>query len=265
MNVSSAFVGGGAQIGLNYNRQTNWELQNYTTTSFGKGSQHAIKFGFRLRGTTIKDRSESNFGGTFTFAGFSATSDPCDINQDNFVSSIEQYRCKAMGRTEARYNPSQFSITAGNPLADVSQVDFGGFITDDWRVRPDLTLSFGLRYENQTNIKDNLNFAPRFSFSWSPGAGGARQPKTVFRGGIGVFYDRFGENLTVQTNGFDGTQQLQFIIPTSSVLLSQPVFTADGWWAMSRQPISLPRLRRLAARFGLLPPICSHPTRFKWR
>ncbi len=47
---------------------------------------------------------------------------------------------------------------SGNPLAEVKQYDVGLFVTDDWRVRPDLTLSFGLRYENQTNISDNMNF-----------------------------------------------------------------------------------------------------------
>ena len=238
INVSAAFTGGGAQIGLNYNRQNQWELQNYTTTSFGKASQHSIKFGIRLRGTTIKDRSESNFGGTFTFPGFFAANDPYDLNADGVVSPIEQYRAKVLGATDTRYNPTQFSVTAGTPLADVSQLDVGVFFTDDWRVRQDLTLSFGLRYENQNNISDNLNIAPRFSFSWSPGAGGARQPKTVFRGGVGIFYDRFSENLTLQANRFDGTQQLNYILsandlnPTirqaSITLLSQPVFTLGG-------------------------------------
>jgi hypothetical protein len=105
-------------------------------------------------------------------------------------------------------------------------------------VRQDLTLSFGLRYENQSNISDNFNFAPRFSFAWSPGAGGARQPKTVLRGGIGIFYDRFSENLTLQANRFDGTQQLNYIVSANDLnpitrqasiaLLSQPVFTLSG-------------------------------------
>ncbi|MEP6901714.1 MAG: carboxypeptidase regulatory-like domain-containing protein [Actinomycetota bacterium] len=248
ISVASAFTGGGAQIGLNYNRQNNWELQNYTTTSLGKGSKHAIKFGIRIRGTTIKDRSESNFGGTFTFAGISEIRTPfgCDPQTPPCtvvapaVTPINQYRNKVLGIVDPRYNfnPTQFSITAGNPLADVSQYDWSLFATDDWRVRQDLTLSFGLRYENQNNISDNLNFAPRFSFSYSPGAGGARQPKTVFRGGIGIFYDRFSENLTLQANRFDGTQQLNYIVSANDLnpvirqasiaLLSQPVFSLSG-------------------------------------
>lgn len=238
INVSSAFSGGGAQIGLNYNRQSSWELQNYTTTAFGAKNQHSVKFGIRLRGITLKDRSESNFGGSFTFPGFFDAGDPNNPNDDVFVSPIEQYRQKLLGNPDPRYNPTQFSIVTGNPLADVSQFDFGAFVSDDWRVSPALTLSFGLRYENQTNIDSNMNIAPRFGFAWAPGAGGAKQPKTVFRGGFGIFYDRFGENFTLQANRFDGTQQLNFNISANETdplrlaanltLLAQPVFTLNG-------------------------------------
>ena len=236
INVSSAFVGGGAQIGLSYNRQNNWELQNYTTTTLGKNSQHSVKFGVRLRGENVKDRSENNYGGTFTFAGRpevrrDSTCDPqtdptCIISPA--ISPIDQYRGRLLGNTDPRYNPNQFSITSGNPLASVSQFDFGGFITDDWRVSPKLTISPGLRYENQTNIKDNLNFAPRLAAAYSPGAGGARPPKTVFRGGIGIFYDRFRDNYTLQANRFDGFQQFNYIVSNSQSILGQPVFSLNG-------------------------------------
>ena len=230
INVSSSFTGGGSQIGLSYNSSTRWELQNYTTTSFGKTSQHSVKFGIRLRGVNISDRSESNYGGTFTFTGFiDNRGTPDNPDDDIFVSSIEQYRQKLLGNTDPRYNPNQFSITTGNPLADVSQIDYGAFFTDDWKARPDLTLSFGLRYENQNNLGDGFNFAPRFGFAWSPGAGGAKQPKTVFRGGFGIFYDRFGENNTLRANRNDGISQLQYTVTTNtSNILGQAVFTNGG-------------------------------------
>jgi hypothetical protein len=112
------------------------------------------------------------------------------------------------------------------------------FVTDDWRVNQALTLSFGLRYENQTNISDNLNFAPRVSFAWSPGAGGARQPKTVIRGGVGMFYERFSENLSLQSVRFNGVNQLSFVVSANDPdpirrqaaisLLNQPVFNLNG-------------------------------------
>ena len=237
INVASAFTGGGAQIGTSYNSNKEWELSNFTTTSFGKNSQHSVKFGVRLRNSNITDRSENNYGGTYVFPGFFGA-DPYDLNGDGVVSPLEQYRASLLGAVGTRYDPTQFSLTTGNPVAKVSRFDTGLFITDDWRISPALMLSFGLRYENQTNISDNTNFAPRFGFAWSPGAGGAKAPKTVFRGGAGFFYDRFSENLTLQANRFDGTNQLSLLVSANEtdpvrraaalVLLSQPVFTNNG-------------------------------------
>ncbi|PYS05956.1 MAG: hypothetical protein DMG17_33280, partial [Acidobacteria bacterium] len=49
---------------------------------------------------------------------------------------------------------SQFSIIAGDPKLSVSQFDVGAFVSDDWKIRPALTMSLGFRYEAQTNIHD---------------------------------------------------------------------------------------------------------------
>jgi hypothetical protein len=236
INVPTAFVSGGAQIGNSFNRAKAWELSNITTTSLGKNNQHAIKFGARLRHVSLTDRAENNYAGTFLFPGL-RVADPFDLDGDGVLSPIEQYRANVSGATEFRYDPTQFTITTGDPVAKVSRFDAGLFVTDDWRVSPALVLSFGLRYENQTNISSNFNFAPRIGFAWSPGAGGARSPKTVFRGGAGIFYERFSENLTLQAERFDGTQ-LNLLVSANDPdpvrraraieLLAQPVFAADG-------------------------------------
>ena len=69
--------------------------------------------------------------------------------------------------------------------------DAGPFIQDDWRVKPNLTLSLGLRYEVQTLVSDHKDdFAPRFGFAWAPGNPKNGRQKTVIRGGFGIFYDR---------------------------------------------------------------------------
>ena len=229
INVAGAFLGGGALIGLNFERDKFWEIQNYTTTSFGENAEHGVKFGIRVRRRILEDRSESNYNGTFTFTGFMLNApSPYDLDGNGIISSIEQYRAKLFGENDPRFNPSQFSIVTGNPFADVSQYDVGLFIKDDWRVSPKLSLSYGLRYENQTNIEDRLNFAPRISFAFSPEAGEAKPPKTVLRGAAGVFYTRFSEKLTLRARRLDGIRQKRFIISASNPLLSLPVFTLNG-------------------------------------
>ena len=237
INVSSAFTGGGSQVGDSFTKNKVWEINNSTTTTFGRNSQHAVKFGGRLRHVSIDDRSESGFGGSFAFAG-SFGDDPFDLDGDGVLAPLEQYRARVSGASGPRYNPTQFSITTGNPLVGVSQYTTGLFVTDDWRVRPSLLLSFGLRYENQSNISSNMNFAPRFGFAWSPGMGGATPPKTVFRGGAGIFYERFNENTVLTAERFNGANQLNLLVTANDPdpirraaalqLLSQPVFTLDG-------------------------------------
>ena len=62
-------------------------------------------------------------------------------------------------------------IAGGNPLAGVTQWDGAIFVQDDWRWKPNLTVSLGLRYEMQTNIHDWSNMAPRLGIAWAPGTG----------------------------------------------------------------------------------------------
>ena len=108
---------------------------------------------------------------------------------------------------------TQFSINAGDPVLSASQTDVGAFVSDDWRVRPNLTLSLGLRYETQTNIHDWRDFGPRLGIAWAPGGrskGG--RPKTVLRAGSGFFYDRFGLSNTLTALPYNGIVQQQYVI-----------------------------------------------------
>jgi hypothetical protein len=228
VRVLDAFTGGGSQVGLSFNNEDRFELQNYTSWTMGN---HSLKAGARLRHTRLTDASPQNFAGTFTFAGgigpqLDANNQPVldSAGQPVFVpiTSIERYRRtllfqqQGLTPTEIRAlggGATQFSIAGGNPLAEVTQTDFSPFIQDDWRVRPNLTLSLGLRYETQTNIDSNLDFAPRVAFAWSPGGGGnQRQQTTVIRGGFGIFFNRVAQNLTLQAERFNGTNQQQFVV-----------------------------------------------------
>ena len=203
IRVLDAFTSGGANVGLSFANEDRFELQNYASLLREK---HSIKVGLRLRHLTLADSASNNFAGTFTFTG------------------LDQYRSTILNLPGAF--PVQFSIAGGNPEARIKQTDVGLFLQDDWRVRPDLTLSFGLRYETQTNISSHLNLAPRFGFAYAP-AKGNKKATMVFRGGLGVFYDRFGENLTLQEIRFNGTNQSQYLV-TDPAILDQIVFGLNG-------------------------------------
>lgn len=243
VGVLEAFTGGGAQVGLSFNNQDNFELQNYTSWTVGA---HSLKAGARLRADRLRDVSQQNFAGTFTFAGgfapqldannqivTDASGQPVLVD----ITSIERFRRtllfqqSGLSADEIRARgggPTQFSISGGDPEADVTYVDFSPFIQDDWRVRPNLTLSAGLRYETQNNISSNLDFAPRVAFAWSPSAD-PRNQRTVIRGGFGIFFQRFGQNLTLQTLRSNGVSRQQFLVTdTDSDFLNQSVFDASG-------------------------------------
>jgi hypothetical protein len=189
INVQDAFIGGGSPFGLNSVETERYELSDSITRASGK---HTIKAGGRLRRVHISDIDSSNFAGTFVF------------------SSLEQYRQVLLGVPGVR--PAQFTLAGGEQLASIGQWDFGLFAQDDWRVTPTFMLSAGLRYEKQTNINDGLNFGPRVSFAWSPFGAPSKQPKTVIRGGAGIFFGRVEENLTLLATRFNGLSQQQFIV-----------------------------------------------------
>jgi hypothetical protein len=227
IQVLGAFNSGGAQTGNTTDLQNNYEFQNYTTIAAGK---HTWKFGARLRGTLETNFSPQNFGGTFTFGGGLAPE--LDANNQPFVdasgnvvqiqiTSIERYRrtllAEQLGLPPLQAAliggiPTQFTLNAGTPGLSLSQFDAGFFAGDDWRVRPNLTLSLGARYELQTNMSDWRDFAGRIGLAWAPGSTQSKPGKTVLRAGLGIFYDRFGLASVLTAARFDGTRQEQFVV-----------------------------------------------------
>jgi Carboxypeptidase regulatory-like domain len=234
--VSQAFTGGGAQVGRSWDTQRHYETQNYTSIAEGT---HAIKFGVRVRTVSDDSESQSNFGGSFTFSGVSsaavlgANNQPIvpgidcsqSVNQGNAacqsITSLESYRralvLPTLGFTPAQvclYGgcPYQFSLTTGTPYLHVNETDAGLFLMDDWRFRPNLTLSAGVRYELQNHLGDHSDVAPRLGFAWSPGSGKTGRAKTVIRGGGGIFYSRFTEASILNAERFNGATQVSYVL-----------------------------------------------------
>lgn len=218
--VNGSFIDGGAQNGRNRQLNERFEFQNFISISLDK---HSLKTGLILRGGRLTDFNTANFGGTYTFAG--------DVERDaqgrplpgpRPISSLEQYKRTLLGLPG--YRPSQFTLRAGDPFASVNQYDLGLFLQDEWRVRQNFSISAGLRYEAQTNLQSKFNFAPRIAFAYSPKTTNG-QPSTVIRAGFGIFYDRFNDNLTLNSRRLDGTRVTQFFLSSPNFFPAIPALS----------------------------------------
>jgi hypothetical protein len=193
INVPGEFVGGGSSSGTQTDHQDHYEFQNYTSISAGK---HFVKFGGRLRAVHETNVSSAGFNGNYIF--------------QDLTTYANAQQGLPMG------TPLQFSITgtpSGPPASvPVTMVDAGLYVQDDWKVRPNFTLSGGLRFETQSGIHDHADWAPRLAFAWGLGGGGKNAPKTVLRGGFGLFYDRFGEDLILNADRQNGVVQQQGLV-----------------------------------------------------
>ena len=186
INVLDTFNGGGGQNRSSSNNR-DFEFGNLLMYS---GSKWTIKIGSQGVARRNHTLSENNFIGTWLF------------------SSLTDY-------IAAR--PLQFTRTSGDPRLDVNQFEIATFIQNDWRVSKRFNLSFGVRYEEQTNISDHNNLDPRMGFAFQIGK------TTALRGGAGIFHDRFSQNNVEQLIRLDGTRQLQIIVrnPTTFPIIPE--------------------------------------------
>ncbi len=194
ISVPLSFNAGGYGGGRSMDDANHYELQNYTSVQFTK---HFLKFGVRLRGVTDSNYSTAGFNSGYSFP------------------SMQAFQQTLAGASLA----SQYSITSAptfggvpNPFANASQVDAGLYVEDDWRVRPNITLSCGLRFETQNNISNHADWAPRLGFAWGIGGGGKTAPKTVLRAGFGIFYDRFDVASVLETDRFNLINEAEFTV-----------------------------------------------------
>jgi hypothetical protein len=180
--VIGGFTGGGNTQGyLNYHHH-HLELDDDATFSLSK---HTLIFGGRIRTVVEPYVSPGNFNGTYTFSSLS---------------------------TYAAGTPRQFTLAAGNPSVRIFSEDTGVYFSDDWRVRRNFILSYGLRFETQNYIDDHADWAPRIGLAYGIGRGSNPSPKTVLRVGFGIFYDRFGQQLQIQAELLNGTNQTEYLV-----------------------------------------------------
>jgi Carboxypeptidase regulatory-like domain len=225
VNVADEFTTGGNGIGDTHDRSKHFELQNYTSISHGT---HTIRFGARVRRESDQSNNPSGYNGSFTFLGGtvpvlnSANQIVYDSNGNEVTTlfnAAQQYirnlQLTAAGLSQTVIQtlgggPSRFTIQSGIPYISYDRWDAGPFVQDDWRIKPNLTLSLGLRYEVQTLISEKHDVAPRLGFAWAPGNAKNGRQKTVIRGGFGIFYDRVSYSDYEQAALNNGHTQLQY-------------------------------------------------------
>ena len=178
IDVLQNFDGGGSPQGTVRDTNTRYEFQNYASLALAK---HYLRFGGRFRDILDTNYSNANFQGTYTYS-----------NLNGYLAN----------------KPSQFSITTGAPTQSVSVLDLGLYAEDDWKVRPNFTVSYGLRFETQNHIQNKANFAPRVALSYGIGPSG-KPPTTVLRAGYGIFYTRFTDDLLLNSTRYSLDQKGQ--------------------------------------------------------
>jgi hypothetical protein len=199
ITVQGAFTGGGSNVGNLLNNQDHYELQDYVSVNSGR---HFVKFGGRLSIVREVNSSTANFNGDFVFSSL----DAYQLTAQGLQQGLTAVQIRAEGG-----GASQFSINSGNAGISVAAADAGLYLEDNWKPRPNLMLSYGFRFETQTDIGKHLDFAPRLGAAWGVGRSRKGPPKTVLRAGYGWFYTRFPPDYVLQAERQNGVNQTQFL------------------------------------------------------
>ncbi|MCY7376432.1 MAG: TonB-dependent receptor [Pyrinomonadaceae bacterium] len=190
---SASQIFGASTSGSSDRKEKRFQFQETLTHVAGN---HSLRFGGDYQNVRTEFIDRFDVTGTFRFSSFTF------FNQNSVTSFQQNF----------------------NTESELKNNYLGVFFQDEWRVRPNITFSYGLRYERESVIKDNNNFGPRASVAWNPFPGN----KTVIRVGGGIFYNRV---LLRTVDDFTaGANELRFDsrnFPTATVAFIRPFLNSQ--------------------------------------
>jgi len=200
----SSVAFGGPDSGFPQGRGHNtYGYQDAYSWTFGK---HSLKAGADINHLVISDAIPFNSRGTVAFVGGGSCADIGLATCSGLANFLDNFTGPS-GNAGKQF---------GSPNVNFGQTTQAYYIQDAWKMRPNLTMTYGIRYEYfstpfnflqypavnratvltdpiNTAVKqkaDTNNWGPRVGVAWNPGAG-----KTVYRAGGGMFYDGYFANI----------------------------------------------------------------------
>ncbi len=189
INVLGAFRGGGSQS-LGRSEGRSYSLNPLWIYNRGRWT---IRAGGTLQKSSMNERSESGFLGTFTFP------------------DLDAYR-------EGR--PILYKEIRGDPFLENSQTEWAVFFQNEFEATNRITLFFGLRYQKQTNLDDNDNIDPRVAVAF------ALDKSTVLRAGFGLFSETVSRSYEDTLLRLHGKRQYEIVVENPSY--PDPFLTGEG-------------------------------------
>jgi hypothetical protein len=238
LQIAGFFTGGGA-ITQNVNdRQRDLEVDDDLAITH---SVHTFKFGGEAIGNLISDFDPNTFNGAFVFGGGSAPQLDASNNptgEITTISGLEQYRRTLLSLPGG--SPTTYQLTSGMPLISLSHWDLGLYAQDTIKLKPNLTLDAGLRYQLWTTPDSFVEFGPRISVSWAPD----RKQTWVIHTRAGLFTGSQDLSVPVDVLRLNGSRQREVYVYSPSY--SDPLGSSPG-------SIQVSTVNRFAPGYGQTP------------
>ncbi len=138
--------------------------------------------------------------------------DAADWHSDDHTNYLGTYTFESLTAYDAGL-PRSYTRRVGDPNIDYTYFQGALYAQDDFRIRRNLTLSGGLRYEAQNHVDDLDNLMPRLGVTWAPGTAGT----TTLRASWGIFTDWLPNGTYEQTLRVDGERQKEIDLGQSAV------------------------------------------------